>query len=101
MHHPSYKQRVCLTAAGWLHRMRPRRQPGEFGILMYHRVADVLSGVPFPTWNVTPRRLHEQLSGLLEAGWEPWPLRRGGGAGPRPPPAPPPPGRGRAARSPG
>lgn len=70
------KHWINLNGASLLHRLRPRQVPHEFGILMYHRVADAVPGVPFPTWNVTPDRLRMQLGGLLDAGFEPWPLRR-------------------------
>jgi peptidoglycan/xylan/chitin deacetylase (PgdA/CDA1 family) len=36
---------------------------------MYHRIASRVDGVPDPTWNVTPERLREQLSGLLSLGF--------------------------------
>ena len=39
------------------------------GVLMYHRFADPVRGLPEPTWNVPPDRLHAQLSGLLERGY--------------------------------
>jgi peptidoglycan/xylan/chitin deacetylase (PgdA/CDA1 family) len=45
------------------------------GILTYHRVALGAGRGPAPTWNVTPRRLREQLQGLLARGYRPWPLR--------------------------
>jgi peptidoglycan/xylan/chitin deacetylase (PgdA/CDA1 family) len=48
----------------------------QFGILMYHRVTDAVPGQPEPTWNVTPAKLREQLSGLLSRGFQPWPLRK-------------------------
>ena len=37
-----------------------------FGILMYHRFADPVPGLPEPTWNVPPAVLREQLAGLLD-----------------------------------
>jgi peptidoglycan/xylan/chitin deacetylase (PgdA/CDA1 family) len=52
------------------------RQAGAFGILMYHRVAAVVRGVSPPTWNVTPRRFRQQLLGLLERGYQAWPLKK-------------------------
>ncbi len=52
-----------------------RRSDG-FGILMYHRIADVVPGVATPTWNVTPAQFRRQISGLLARGFEPWPLSR-------------------------
>lgn len=48
----------------------------QFGILMYHRVTDVVLGQPEPTWNVTPARFRQQLRGLLSRGFQAWPLRR-------------------------
>ncbi len=47
-----------------------------FGILLYHRIAAAVPGVPAPTLNVTPRRFREQLAGLLARGFCFWPLRR-------------------------
>lgn len=52
------------------------RTPNAFGILMYHRVAPLVRGVSTPTWNVTPGSLRRQLTGLLDLGYEAWPLRR-------------------------
>jgi peptidoglycan/xylan/chitin deacetylase (PgdA/CDA1 family) len=54
----------------------PIRGGRQFGILMYHRVTDPVVGHPEPTYNVTPTRLREQLSGLLSRGFQPWPLRK-------------------------
>jgi peptidoglycan/xylan/chitin deacetylase (PgdA/CDA1 family) len=48
----------------------------RFGILMYHRVTDLVAGQPEPTWNVTPARFREQLAGLLKRGFQPWPLKK-------------------------
>jgi glycosyltransferase involved in cell wall biosynthesis/peptidoglycan/xylan/chitin deacetylase (PgdA/CDA1 family) len=59
-------------AASTMH--QPTDNP--FGILMYHRVASLVDGVPAPTWNVTPERFRRQLAGLLSRGWRPWSLRR-------------------------
>ncbi|MFH5803358.1 polysaccharide deacetylase family protein [Alienimonas sp. DA493] len=42
---------------------------GGAGALMYHRFADRVPGLPKPTWNVPPARLHAQLSGLLDRGY--------------------------------
>lgn len=52
------------------------RAQQRFGILMYHRVVDPVPGQPSPTWNVTPKRLRQQLSGLLKRGFQAWPLRK-------------------------
>lgn len=39
------------------------------GILVYHRVADPVSGLPWPSLNVRPERLGEQIEGLQAMGW--------------------------------
>lgn len=52
------------------------RIDNAFGILMYHRISEAVPGYSFPTLNVTPQRFREQLSGLIQRGYEPWPLRR-------------------------
>ena len=52
------------------------REKQAFGILMYHRIADEPAGRPNPTWNVRPKRLEQQLAGLLARGWHAWPLRQ-------------------------
>lgn len=52
------------------------RGPEGFGILMYHRVMPRISGLPEPTWNVTPERFEAQLRGLLQRGYQAWPLRK-------------------------
>ncbi len=67
---------VARHGAGLLHRALGRRRDAGFAILMYHRITDEPAGVAAPTWNVTPQRLHEQLSSLITAGYQPWPLTR-------------------------
>jgi peptidoglycan/xylan/chitin deacetylase (PgdA/CDA1 family) len=52
------------------------RPQHDFGILMYHRIAEPIPGQPLPTWNVTPTRLRQQLRGLLKRGFQAWPLRK-------------------------
>lgn len=47
-----------------------------FGVLMYHRVTEVTSGTPAPSYNVPPDRFRSQLMGLLSAGYEAWPLHK-------------------------
>jgi O-antigen/teichoic acid export membrane protein/peptidoglycan/xylan/chitin deacetylase (PgdA/CDA1 family) len=42
---------------------------------MYHRVAKQSSGVKVPTWNVTPNKFEEQLSGLVASGFRAIALR--------------------------
>ncbi len=72
---PGLKERLLLRGAAFLQSLFGCRGKDRFGILMYHRVTDILPGVPEPTWNVTPRRLREQLTGLLSRGFQAWPLR--------------------------
>src|SRR5262245_19387129 len=47
----------------------PMQAHGWAGILMYHRVVEQLQGTQFPTWNVTPEKFAEQLSGLVASGF--------------------------------
>jgi peptidoglycan/xylan/chitin deacetylase (PgdA/CDA1 family) len=42
---------------------------------MYHRVAEQPCGVKAPTWNVTPNKFEEQLSGLVASGFRAMALR--------------------------
>jgi O-antigen/teichoic acid export membrane protein/peptidoglycan/xylan/chitin deacetylase (PgdA/CDA1 family) len=58
-----------------LHTLSGGRLRDGFGILTYHRVVDRSRGVESPTINVTPRRLRQQLEGLLLRGFQAWPLR--------------------------
>jgi peptidoglycan/xylan/chitin deacetylase (PgdA/CDA1 family) len=46
------------------------------GILTYHRIAPCIAGLPAPTHNVTPASFRCQLEGLLDRGFEFWPLDR-------------------------
>jgi peptidoglycan/xylan/chitin deacetylase (PgdA/CDA1 family) len=66
---------ASARAAAGLQRLRGNYCHCGFAILMYHRVAEPIPGVAPPTWNVAPERLKQQLSGLLERGFEAWPLR--------------------------
>lgn len=43
--------------------------PQRIGILTYHRSSPRVPGVPRPAINVTPRRMHRQLAGLLRYGY--------------------------------
>ena len=52
------------------------RAEHEFGILLYHRVVQPIDGRTIPPWSVTRERFLQQMQGLLNAGYEPWPLRR-------------------------
>ena len=73
---PGLKERLILRGASFLQTLFGCRGGDRFGILMYHRVAENIPGIPEPTWNVTPSRFEEQLSGLLARGFEAWPLRK-------------------------
>jgi peptidoglycan/xylan/chitin deacetylase (PgdA/CDA1 family) len=59
----------AARAAAALQCANGNRRTDGFGILMYHRVVDPSPRVPKPTWNVTPKRLREQLLGLLTRGF--------------------------------
>ena len=52
------------------------RETRAFGILTYHRISDPPEGLPPLSWNVTPERFEQQLTGLLARGWQAWPLRQ-------------------------
>jgi peptidoglycan/xylan/chitin deacetylase (PgdA/CDA1 family) len=53
-----------------------RRSQAPANILMYHRVAAAVAGVPRPTFNVEPEQFHRQLAELQRLGYEFWPLSR-------------------------
>lgn len=48
----------------------------EFGVLMYHRVANETPSLSFPTWNVRPKTFRNQIEGLLRRGFQPLSLSR-------------------------
>lgn len=52
---------------------RARHRPG---ILIYHRVADPVPGLPFPDMNVRPASFRRQLVGLRQRGYDFWPLTK-------------------------
>jgi peptidoglycan/xylan/chitin deacetylase (PgdA/CDA1 family) len=66
---------AAKVAAG-LQNLRGNCCAEGFGILMYHRVAENVRGIPAPTWNVTPKQMRRQLAGLLARGFESWPLSK-------------------------
>ncbi len=53
-----------------------RRRGEHFGILLYHRIAPRLPGVPAPTYNVEPDRFEEHITGLCRRSFHPWSLNR-------------------------
>ncbi len=52
------------------------RADDDLAILMYHRVAPRVPGLPPPLHNVEPQRFRQQLEGLLERGFRFWPLSK-------------------------
>jgi peptidoglycan/xylan/chitin deacetylase (PgdA/CDA1 family) len=69
-----WKQWLIGHAAAPLSRLYGPADPAAFGILMYHRVCWPVPGLPKPTWNVTPAKFAAQLRGLLQRGFQAWPL---------------------------
>ncbi|QDT17761.1 polysaccharide deacetylase family protein [Alienimonas californiensis] len=60
--------RLALPLRPLAHRTDAGTAAGT-GALMYHRFSDPVPGLPRPTWNVPPSRLHAQLSGVLALGY--------------------------------
>ncbi len=60
----------------WLNKISGNRAKDAFGILVYHRIAEIPSEVTKPTWNVTPTSFRRQMEGLLSRGYQVWPLRQ-------------------------
>jgi glycosyltransferase involved in cell wall biosynthesis/peptidoglycan/xylan/chitin deacetylase (PgdA/CDA1 family) len=69
-------QRAAAAVATPMHAAFGSRSRNAFSILMYHRIAPNVSGVPSPTWNVTPEKFRRQMWELLSRGYQPWPLRK-------------------------
>ncbi len=57
-------------------RMVGPRVGGQFGILLYHRIAEEVSGIERPSINVSPRQFERQIRGLVQAGFVFWSLGR-------------------------
>ena len=57
-------------------RLAGPRVDGQFGILLYHRIADEVAGTCRPSMNVPPREFERQIRGLVQSGFVFWPLRR-------------------------
>ena len=62
----SVAKRAASAVSLLLHWLSPNRPRGTVGILLYHRVAEVVEGLPAPTLNVTPAILRRQLEGLKD-----------------------------------
>jgi peptidoglycan/xylan/chitin deacetylase (PgdA/CDA1 family) len=71
-----WSRRFAALAGDPLARLCGPRPDQAFGVLMYHRVTELTSGTPAPSYNVRPGRFRAQLAGLLRAGYTAWPLRR-------------------------
>jgi peptidoglycan/xylan/chitin deacetylase (PgdA/CDA1 family) len=72
----TFRNHLIARIAGTVSRWRGPRVPGAFGILMYHRTAPLAIRRGAPAWNVTPERFAAQIEGLLQAGYQAWPLRK-------------------------
>jgi peptidoglycan/xylan/chitin deacetylase (PgdA/CDA1 family) len=70
-----WRQQALARLAVRMNKLFGPREQRAFGILMYHRVAEPVDGFPTPTWNVPPGLFAAQLTGLLDLGWKPVPLR--------------------------
>jgi len=68
--------RAAVTAGVGADKLVGSRSGNSPGILMYHRIAPNVPGVPKPSFNVTPTRFRRQISGLLAQGFNIWPLRK-------------------------
>ena len=68
--------RSASLLGNWAERIRGPRFRGRFGILLYHRIAAVVPGLPPPSINVTPGQFRKQLAGLLAKGFVFWPLSK-------------------------
>jgi peptidoglycan/xylan/chitin deacetylase (PgdA/CDA1 family) len=71
-----FVKRVAAQAGAGLNRVLGSRSDDSIGIVLYHRIAEDVPGVPRPLYNVPPARLRAQLEGLLELGYGFWPLTR-------------------------
>jgi peptidoglycan/xylan/chitin deacetylase (PgdA/CDA1 family) len=69
-------KRLAGRASVGLSSLLGSRAGASLGILVYHRVAAAVPGVPRPALNVTPARFRGQLAGLRARGFQFWPLLR-------------------------
>lgn len=67
---------IACTLSSILNKIFKSKANGRFGILMFHRIANVEPGIPEPTWNVTPQNFRRQLERLLELGYDFWSLTK-------------------------
>jgi peptidoglycan/xylan/chitin deacetylase (PgdA/CDA1 family) len=82
-------RRAAGQVGGSLSRLLGPRAAGCLGIFTYHRLAPWHGSGSAPTWNVTPRRFHSQMEGLLARGYRALPLRQALGLGRQGAPFPP------------
>jgi peptidoglycan/xylan/chitin deacetylase (PgdA/CDA1 family) len=64
---------IASTLLAGLLGSRDGRRPA---VLVYHRVAGPVPGLPFPDLNVRPSHFRRQITGLLDRGYRIWPLAR-------------------------
>jgi len=71
-----FRYRALTMAPAAIRAVLGVRLRQAFGILLYHRVTEVPDSSCRPTHNVTPRRFRTQIEGLLQRGYDAWPLQR-------------------------
>jgi peptidoglycan/xylan/chitin deacetylase (PgdA/CDA1 family) len=72
----NWTKRVAGLSAAGLSLVLPSRAQSSVGILLYHRVDDIVPGLPQPEFSVSPGRFRTQLRGLQRGGYCFWPLGR-------------------------
>jgi peptidoglycan/xylan/chitin deacetylase (PgdA/CDA1 family) len=70
-----WKAAAAVHACVPFSRLLPAPKANCPGIFTYHRVVPITRDCR-PSWNVTPERFRNQLSGLLRRGYSAWPLSR-------------------------
>jgi peptidoglycan/xylan/chitin deacetylase (PgdA/CDA1 family) len=70
-----FRRQFFRHVASFVDSPEPTQADGWSGILMYHRITKQPRGIPIPTWNVTPNKFEEQLSGLVASGFRAIALR--------------------------
>lgn len=71
-----WKQALAAYLPVPFSRLYGPRHPHVAGVLTYHRVCARRPGRDLPPLCVTPERMRRQLKGLIDRGYEPWPLSR-------------------------
>lgn len=70
------RRKIGTMVGGCLRRTAGSRAENRFGILLYHRIANVTNGFITPEQTIGTQRFEQQLRGLLDRGFQPWPLQR-------------------------